>query len=227
MTPSRSADPKQQPTARPPSPVRAKNDVSAVAATLQLLDEISHHRVTWGQLCDWVYVRIIAPGYMESPHEVRERSEDVRLHFPFGGEEPPRFKLQLMLEIVHRTVLHHLAKLAPPEEDDHFLHAAIHKHRIRRVTAGRQGKWVPCPEPTDTLSDWILSYLAADALTHPEEYEHDLMHCPHCGYVQLRSLSAATHTCRPPAPSASAEPLSDDRERLSEAPFGRVPHRRH
>jgi len=176
---------------------RAKQSRRAVAVTLDLLEEISHHRMTWARLCDWIEAHLIAPGHLEPPREVRELSEGVRLVFPFGGEGPPPVKLQLMLAVVHRIIVYHLTKLAPPEVDDRFLHAAIYKQRIRRVTGGHQSRWVPCPEPTDTLCDWIIAYIAADLLTHPEEYEHDLVHCPHCGYVRLQSLSG-THTCRPP-----------------------------
>ena len=69
----------------------------------------------------------------------------------------------------------------PP--DDRFLSAAIFGGRVQRASGQRGPMWQPTPQPTDRLSDIVLSLFAADILSNREEYDAHLCVCDTCGAV--------------------------------------------
>lgn len=188
--------------------VRPPNRRRAVAATLSLLDDIAHRRLDWLGLCAWIDAQLVVPGYLAELTIVRERTEERSVRFPVPGAVPDEKQLQWMLTVARRLVVDRLRRLAGPDADDHFLLAAIHLGRVLRISEGHETAWVPRLGAGDTLSDWVISYVAADVLTHREEYERDLEVCGRCGQLRLRSLSATEHQCASRQDKSTAPPRS-------------------
>lgn len=80
--------------------------------------------------------------------------------------------------------------------ETHFVNAALYAGRVARERAA-DGKpqWFVYVSEDDALSDQVLALFAADALTNPSHYEHDIAVCDACGRVTFQSSPASRRGC--------------------------------
>ncbi len=77
-----------------------------------------------------------------------------------------------------------------------FVNAALYAGRVSRER-GTDGKscWHTYVTEEDALSDQVLALFAADALTYPADYEHDVAVCDACGAISFQVGATSRHGC--------------------------------
>lgn len=98
-----------------------------------------------------------------------------------------------------------------------FVNAALYAGRVSRERdASGTSRWVVWLSPDDNVSDHVLALFAADALTFPRDYEHDLCVCEACGAVSFGSNGTSRRGCLThPYGSFDGKPSHDDRISLA------------
>ena len=77
-----------------------------------------------------------------------------------------------------------------------FVNAALYAGRVSRER-GADGRsyWFVYLSEDDALSDQVLALFAADALTYPADYEHEIAVCDACGAISFGEASASRRGC--------------------------------
>jgi hypothetical protein len=162
------------------------------------------------ELTAWLRTNLVEPGFMPSPVAVRE--PDVGT---VSLVEPPAEAWAASIDaragriaaVAQERVSAALLGLVAHPVDDRFLSAAIFSGRVRRASADGVVIWRPSLLGTERLSDIVLALLAADALTHRDDYESQLRSCESCGQVCMCAAGTPPEDCqfrRPADPGEGA-----------------------
>lgn len=77
-----------------------------------------------------------------------------------------------------------------------FVNAALYAGRVSRERgADGMSQWFVYLSEDDALSDQVLALFAADALTHPTDYEQSICVCEACGAVSFNPSASSRHGC--------------------------------
>lgn len=96
-----------------------------------------------------------------------------------------------------------------------FVNAALYAGRVSRER-GPDGvsHWFVYLSEDDALSDQVLALFAADALTFPADYEHEISVCDACGAISFNSGTASRRGCAAhPYGSLDGKPDSEQQPR--------------
>ena len=101
-----------------------------------------------------------------------------------------------VVELARDRVVVTMRGLLATPPDDRFLHSAIYTGRVQRRTDEHGAEvWTPCLDDGGSLSQWVLSLFASDALSHRERYDESLSVCEVCGTIGFDLESRSRHRC--------------------------------
>src|SRR5262249_53913610 len=144
--------------------------------------------MTISQLRAWFDRYIVCRGVMLRPVMVNEPSVGSIPLSPSGALMGlAEQRIQRFVLTARGRVVNALRGLLARPVDDRFLAAAIFAGRVRRRRVINSSRWVANPEPNAPLSGIVLSLLAADILTHRDEYDHRLCICETCGRMSFQA----------------------------------------
>lgn len=93
-----------------------------------------------------------------------------------------------------------------------FVNAALYAGRVSRERgADGRSHWFVYLSEDDALSDQVLALFAADALTSPADYEHDISVCDACGAISFNAGTASRRGC-PAHPYGSLDGKPDSEQ---------------
>lgn len=110
-----------------------------------------------------------------------------------GGVSDER--VAALLEVMHADVMLVLRELVTPEGLSAFTSLAVDTELVARA-AGDGMPWVPRARARMTLADRVLSLVAVDVLTRPEDFEHSLFVCARCGQPRFDVAQRPVGVCR-------------------------------
>ena len=102
------------------------------------------------------------------------------------------FSLKLA-KLARARVVHALTEAL--DRDNRFVTAALYAKRVARARLADTLTWRPTLTDRDSVSQWVLAMLAVDALTNPDDYEHLLCVCEHCGDASFAAEPHARRRC--------------------------------
>jgi hypothetical protein len=106
-------------------------------------------------------------------------------------------RLVNVLEQMRFDVLIVMRELSTPEGLSAFTTLAFDTNLVARAREEDGGFAVlPCARPRMTLTDRVLSLVAVDAITRPEDFEHSLFVCSRCDQPVFDVASRPRGICR-------------------------------
>ena len=164
--------------------------------------------IGWSErdLVSWFEVHLAGRGTMAVPSSIREPPGPLVPLDPLGTSAP----LTDLLRRARARVVGTLRGLVAEPTTDAFLNGAIFAGRVRRVTQGGTSSWRPTPQPTDGLSDVVLSLFVTDILSHRDLYDCDLMVCRVCGRIAFEPNARVRTACHEHPPACAFEDDSRD-----------------
>jgi hypothetical protein len=161
------------------------------SAALMFLNEAPH----WGkaELAMWLmgpYTQLTR--YV--PAESRAKSGEFTRPVPLLRDIDVRM-VERIISGARQEVLATLARISDMEGGASFSFSMISGGFVARCEDRRQFMgWVPTTTAS-RLADRVLSLIAADYLTRPEDYELELSVCSHCGTVDIDASARARGIC--------------------------------
>jgi hypothetical protein len=143
----------------------------------------------------WLQRHLVEPGMMVMPAMVQESGVGTATldEAPTQAWAASRaIRLGRIVDAARVRCAAQLGGLVARPVDDRFLSATIFAGRVQRASGQRGPSWQPTPQPTDRLSDIVLSIFTADVLTHREEYDAHLFVCQTCGRVGFSQVPAGS-----------------------------------
>jgi hypothetical protein len=165
-------------------------------------------------LAAWFEAHLVKPGFMSMPSTVQEPGVGVvsLRDLPTGAWAPAfEERLRGILRAARVRVSLSLQGLLATPVDDRFLTAAIYAGRV-----DRSSEWRPKLKGTERLSDVVLAMLAADILTHRDEYDGALGVCTICGEISLSRTAPSRTRCLQHRGSSGDRPNGRDKASGSE-----------
>jgi hypothetical protein len=173
----------------------------ALACALAFLDAAQQDALDARALTAWFESHLVRQGVVSVPATVQEPGVGVASlrDFPTGGAAPAfEERVRSIVRAARLRVSLALQGLVAAPADDRFLTSAIFADRVVREV-----QWRPKLKGTERLSDIVLTVLAADILTHRDEYDASLCVCAICGHVALSRTVKQRTRC---AVHAQAQP---------------------
>jgi len=149
------------------------------------------------ELSDWFEQHLVKTGRCaRAPSVVHDPEVGSIAIDPRWSDTQPGLvgveQLPALLRATRKRVVDTLMRFLPPNDDDAFVVAAMDAKRVERRKVRDQLRWVPCPNESDTLSDVVLSLVAADMLDNRAFYETQLCVCDVCGRVSFDAVTTRT-----------------------------------
>ncbi len=105
-------------------------------------------------------------------------------------------RLVPVLETMRADVLLVLRELMAADGRAAFMTLAFDTHLVERATGDEGFLVIPRARPRMTLTDRVLSLVAVDALSRPEDFEHSLFVCTRCEQPVFDVASRPRGVCR-------------------------------
>ena len=115
-----------------------------------------------------------------------------------SGRELPPYAVSRVMREAHDEAIEVLRELAVPEGGVSFAFGAVDtlvEHTFDGSTEN-EASWVPRAPSRMRLADRLLSLLAVDYLSRPEDYEAKLFICSRCTLVGFDAAARARGLCR-------------------------------
>jgi hypothetical protein len=148
----------------------------------------------WGkpELAAW-----LAGPYRDVTRYAREALDLAATRTVVARRSIAPYAIDRVMREAHDEVLAVLRTLAQPDGGIAFAFSALGGSLVGRCRddAGDPG-WIPVSPTRMRLADRVLSLVAVDYLTRPEEYESALAVCATCRVVAFDSAARARSLCR-------------------------------
>ena len=170
----------------------------ALTAALAFVDGAQDGTLRGPQLAAWFATHLVKPGIMPMLATIQEPGVGVvSMRDMPSGPWATAFEEQLrvIVRAARLRISLALQGLLSTPPDDRFLSAAIFAGRVERGALGRGSHWQTKLKGTERLSDIVLAILAADVLSHRDEYDGALCVCAICGRISLSRQSTTRTRC--------------------------------
>jgi hypothetical protein len=165
----------------------------ALACAIAFLDAVQQDALDAPALNAWFDTHLVKPGVLAHPPTVQEPGVGVvSLRDLPASTWAASYddRLRAIVRAARLRVSLSLQGLLATPPDDRFLTSAIFAARVVREV-----HWRAKLKGTERLSDIVLAVLAADILTHRDEYDAALCVCTICGQVSLSRNAKLRNRC--------------------------------
>lgn len=158
--------------------------------------EFINNSAHWGkaELAMWLMGPYAQLTQYFAKKDERHQSGEFRRPVPMLREIDARM-VERVIKSAREEIFNTLRRTYDAEGGASFAFTMLSNGFVARCEdKSRIAGWVPTTEAR-RLADRVLSLLAADYLSRPADYEHDLSMCTHCGTVEFDTVARMRGIC--------------------------------